>query len=65
MDELYLVNVSSLEVRSNKDTPSKVSLKRDTIVQITKNTKQAWVHVQTVSKPVIAGYVLKKYLKKV
>lgn len=65
MDELYLVAVSSLEVRSNPDTPSKVFLKRDTAVSILGDTRKKWVKIKTHSEPVISGYTLKRYLKKV
>lgn len=65
MDDLYLVNVSSLEVRSNTSSPSKVFLKRDTLVHIIKDSKQKWVQIQSASTPVVSGYVLKRFLKKV
>ena len=65
MDDLYLVNVSSLEVRSDPEIPSKVSLKRDTLVHIIKDAKKKWVLIQSVSTPIVSGYVLKRFLKKV
>lgn len=69
MDDLYLVNVSSLEVRSEPDIPSKVFLKRNTAVTLTgesvKYQSRVWVGIQTTSKPTIAGVVPKRFLQKV
>ena len=70
MDELYLVNVSSLEIRKEPYEPSKVCLKKDTVVKrmnskTRQHRKEEWILVSTVSNPIISGYIPKKYLTKI
>lgn len=66
---LYKVAVSLLEVRSEPDKPSKVSLKRDTIINLTdtsiKYKGKEWIYIESTSKPIIAGYVPKRFLHKI
>ena len=70
MDDLYIVNVSSLQIRKIPSEPSKVCLLKDTVVSMTKDKskqyrKEEWVMVRTLSEPILSGYVLKKYITKI
>lgn len=69
MDPLYQVNVSSLEVRSDPLEPSKVFLKRSQVIKLTGRSirykNKEWVKVITISKPIISGYVPKRFLQKI
>jgi len=63
---LCKVNVSSLAVRKDVKTKSKVFITRDTIVKTLGEGKtyrgNRWEVVRTLQEPVVEGYVLKKYL---
>lgn len=66
---IYKVKVSSLEVRKDPKIASKVSLKRDTVVELTGQQKQYrkeyWVEMSVLTDPNIKGYVQLKYLSKI
>jgi hypothetical protein len=68
-NDLYLVGVSTLEVRSEPDVPSNTFIKRNTVVKLTgesvKYQSRVWVGIQTTSKPVVAGFVPKRFLQKI
>ena len=69
MDELYQVSVSSLNVKSDPSIESKVYIKRQQIVTLTGESLRyrgkEWVKIQTISEPVISGYVPKRFLQKI
>lgn len=66
---LYIIDVSSLKIQPEPDKDSKVYLKRGTVVKYTgesmKFKSKEWIQVQTITKPIIKGYVPKRFLKKV
>lgn len=68
-NKLYSVNVSVLEVRKVPSKSSRISLKRNTVVKHTGDNKQfrkePWIEVQTLSEPVVIGYVNRKYLNEI
>lgn len=65
----WKVNVSSLEVRKDLRSRSKVFLKADTIVESTGEThqyqKQQWIEIVTLSEPTVTGYVQARYLSRI
>lgn len=67
---LYSVNVSLLKVKNKPSSDNYgVGLKRRMVVKrvgppVTCKGKQ-WVHIETVNKPVVNGYVQVKYLVKI
>jgi hypothetical protein len=68
---LYSVNVSLLKVKSkpSDDVSKSVSLKRGMVVKrigppVTYKQDQ-WVHIETVNKPIVNGYVQAKYMVKI
>lgn len=67
--DLYIIDVSSLKIQQEPDKDSKVYLKRGTIVKHTgesiKFKSKEWIQIQTINKPIIKGYVPKRFLKKV
>ena len=70
MDEkMYMISVSSLQVRKEPSEPSKINLSRGTIVKFLGKTKkyrtEEWILVSTVNEPVIQGYIPKRYVNKV
>ena len=68
MNDLYQITVSLLPIRKEPSEPSRVQLSKDTIVKDLKHDRQhkkePWALVETVSEPVIRGYVQKKYLRR-
>ena len=70
MEDLYIVSVSSLQIRNIPSEPSKVCLLKDTVVKLTGDKsrqykREEWVKVATISLPILSGYVLKKYINKI
>jgi len=68
---LYSVNVSMLKVKSkpSDETSKNVSLKRGSVVKrigppVTYKQDQ-WIHIETVNKPIVNGYVQSKYMTKI
>lgn len=68
-EELYMIDVSSLRLYNSPKSPSKISLLRGTFVKIIgdpiRSKLQIWVPIMTIHTPILSGYVIKKYLKKV
>lgn len=68
-DKLYTVTVSSLEVRKVPKESSRIFLNRGTVVKETGNTKQykkeIWLEVETLTAPIVSGYVNRKYLNRI
>lgn len=66
---MYQVNVSSLSIRKQPNINGKLYLKLGTVVKQTGEMKkfknQMWVPVITVNKPIVSGYVLRKYLEEI
>ena len=69
IDILYIVDVSSLTVRKDVDCESKIFSKRDTVVKSKGKTRSrqgnVWLLIETLSEPVVVGYVNKKYLRRI
>jgi len=68
-DDFYIISVSSLNIRKDPKTESRINLKKDTLVKETGKRKQyrkdEWIEIVTISEPIIQGYVNKKYLRKI
>ena len=68
-DDIYSVNVSSLNIRPEPKINSRINLQNNTIVKETGKSKQhckdVWIEVITISKPVVKRFVKKKYLRKI
>ena len=64
----WMIVASALEVRTDVTKPSKVLLKRNTIVETTgvgrQFKKEAWYEIVTLSEPIVKGFVQAKYLAK-